>query len=219
MPTKRCKNCHCHLKFSEPSRCSPCAETRRQTEKQKRAIIRLEREKIQNIVMVAPPSLSPTNTPTPSSPTPSAALPSTPSATPTLFLVNSLENTTTTTATNVTSVNDKLLQTRIQKNVTGRVRNAIKTQLHWFETTEQLLGCTLVEYRKYIENLFKSGMSWDNWGQWSIDHIYPLSKFQLCDPLQRLKAFHYQNTRPVWTVENLQKSCRVISTDSASIVQ
>lgn len=101
---------------------------------------------------------------------------------------------------------EKIVLAKISKNVGNRLYHGIKNQIRWFESSEQLLGCTLNEYKAFIEKQFEQGMKWENWGQWSIDHIKPISSFDLCDPLQRLKAFHHSNTRPVWSNVNLKKS-------------
>lgn len=48
-------------------------------------------------------------------------------------------------------------------------------------------------------------MSWDNYGEWEIDHIKPCCSFDLSLPENQLACFNYQNTRPLWRVDNLDK--------------
>ena len=50
--------------------------------------------------------------------------------------------------------------------------------------------------------------TWDNWklDGWHIDHVKPLSKFDLNDPKEVEKAVHYTNLQPLWWKENLKKS-------------
>jgi len=50
-------------------------------------------------------------------------------------------------------------------------------------------------------------MSWDNYGYygWHVDHIIPLSAFDLTDPIQFKKAMYYTNLQPLWMEENLAK--------------
>lgn len=75
------------------------------------------------------------------------------------------------------------------------------------------LGCTIPEFKFYIEGQFKDGMSWDNWGLvgdvWHIDHTIPLSFFDLTDREQFLKAVHYSNLAPMWAKENISKGAKV----------
>lgn len=68
--------------------------------------------------------------------------------------------------------------------------------------TAQLIGCSWLELRKHLEAQFKPGMSWENYGQWHIDHIIPMSKLK--DNLE--KSCHYKNLQPLWAQENLIKS-------------
>lgn len=70
------------------------------------------------------------------------------------------------------------------------------------------LGCSIEELKKHLESNFKTGMTWDNYGRkgWHIDHIRPLSKFDLSDPQQLIEACHYTNLQPLWWYENIRKS-------------
>ena len=69
------------------------------------------------------------------------------------------------------------------------------------------LGCSVVELKTYLESKFQSGMTWDNWSQngWHIDHILPLSSFDLTNREEFLKACHYTNLQPLWAEDNRSK--------------
>jgi len=70
-----------------------------------------------------------------------------------------------------------------------------------------LLGCTIIKYRNYIEKQWLPGMDWSNHTKtgWHIDHIIPLSAFDLTKPEEQLKAFNYKNIQPLWAKDNLSK--------------
>lgn len=72
------------------------------------------------------------------------------------------------------------------------------------------LGCTIPEFKEYISKLFIVGMSWDNWvSLWEIDHIIPLTYFDLQDREQFLQANHYTNLRPLLKRLNRSKGGRI----------
>jgi vacuolar-type H+-ATPase subunit E/Vma4 len=71
------------------------------------------------------------------------------------------------------------------------------------------LGCTIDEFIAYISQKFEYGMTWDNWGEWHLDHIVPLSSFDLTDREQFKTACHYTNMQPLWAVDNMSKKDRV----------
>jgi hypothetical protein len=67
------------------------------------------------------------------------------------------------------------------------------------------LGCSIAELKIHLESLFELGMTWDNYGEWHIDHIKPLSSFDLSIPEQFKDACHYTNLQPLWAKDNLIK--------------
>jgi len=71
------------------------------------------------------------------------------------------------------------------------------------------LGCTLAEFIVHLENQFAAQMSWDNYGHgkdcWTIDHIKPLSRFDLSIREEFLEAAHYTNLSPMWFLDNIKK--------------
>jgi hypothetical protein len=67
------------------------------------------------------------------------------------------------------------------------------------------LGCSIAEFKNYIEFLFAPGMGWNNWGAWHLDHVRALARFDLTDPAQCAVALHWTNYQPLWAVDNLRK--------------
>lgn len=103
------------------------------------------------------------------------------------------------------------LSTRVSNNLRSRLRTALKGNYKSGSAVRDL-GCAIDEFRKYIEGLWTPGMSWENYGKfgWHIDHIVPLSSFDLTDREQFLKACHYTNLQPLWAEDNLKKGNKII---------
>jgi hypothetical protein len=91
----------------------------------------------------------------------------------------------------------------------NRIRAAIKNQ--WkAESSLCLTGCkSWHEVKNHLESKFEKGMSWENMGEWHIDHIKPCSSFDLTDPEEQKRCFHYTNLQPLWAKDNLSKSDKV----------
>lgn len=68
-----------------------------------------------------------------------------------------------------------------------------------------LLGCSVDFLMDYLKAMFKPGMSWNNHGEWHIDHIRPCASFDLTDPEQQRACFHYINLQPLWGIDNQSK--------------
>jgi len=77
--------------------------------------------------------------------------------------------------------------------------NFIKNQ-KFFE----YLGCSLSDFKLYLEAQFDENMSWDNYGSyWHIDHIKPISLAVCKDELYKLN--HYLNLQPLKAIDNRKK--------------
>jgi hypothetical protein len=74
----------------------------------------------------------------------------------------------------------------------------------------EVFGATPKQIKSHIESQFKDDMTWENQGEWHIDHIIPLDyyskNFDLNDLEVQKKAFNYKNLQPLWAFENLSKS-------------
>lgn len=101
------------------------------------------------------------------------------------------------------------------------IKNVLRHRLRRFikgapsqQGFSELVGCSYLELRKIIEDKFVEGMTWDNWtvNGWHIDHIMPLSSFNLYDSDQLKEACSYQNLQPLWAKDNLSKSDKLLDT-------
>ena len=98
---------------------------------------------------------------------------------------------------------------RIARNLRGRLTTAIKAKDgNKCDVFCNLLGITPKELKKYLEDQFEEGMTWENYNidTWHIDHIRPLSSFDLAKEKDQRICFHYTNLQPLWAAENLAKS-------------
>lgn len=87
-----------------------------------------------------------------------------------------------------------------------RLNHAIKNKS---QSTKELVGCDWSFLVAYLESKFKEGMTWQNRNMWHIDHIRPLSSFDLSDPEQQRKACHYTNLQPLWAKDNIRKGNKI----------
>ncbi len=96
---------------------------------------------------------------------------------------------------------------KLSCNLRTRLVGAIKNNQKAGSAVKDL-GCAVAELKKHLEAKFQEGMSWDNWTTdgWHIDHIIPLSKFDLTNRKEFLEACHFTNLQPLWAVDNFKKS-------------
>jgi hypothetical protein len=98
---------------------------------------------------------------------------------------------------------------KILCNLRTRLYLALKGNPKSF-TTMKLVGCSIEKLKNHLQNKFKSGMSWANYGKWEIDHIIPCTKFDLSKSNDQRKCFHYTNLQPLWAKDNLRKGTKLI---------
>lgn len=73
---------------------------------------------------------------------------------------------------------------------------------------EDFAGYTAQQLRSHLEAQFTKGMDWERFrlGEIHIDHIVPLSSFDLANPDELRRAWAMTNLRPLWAKDNLNKS-------------
>jgi hypothetical protein len=98
---------------------------------------------------------------------------------------------------------------RARHSLRNRMWNAVKRAKAWKAGgTAELIGCSREQLLSHLEAQFADGMTWDNYGEWHIDHIRPCASFDLTDPAQQRECFHYTNLQPLWAQENQRKWIR-----------
>ena len=98
-----------------------------------------------------------------------------------------------------------------QKNLAHRLRSRVRSAVREMQVdkaghTFDLIGCSVLDLMRHLENQFQDGMNWENISEWHIDHIRPCASFDLTDPEQQKQCFHYSNLQPLWATDNLAKS-------------
>lgn len=93
----------------------------------------------------------------------------------------------------------RLLSKRLYKVLSGNPKR---------ESTMELIGCDRDHLIFHLESQFTDDMSWENQGEWHIDHIQPCASFDQTDLEQRRICWHYTNLQPLWAEDNLRKRDR-----------
>lgn len=71
------------------------------------------------------------------------------------------------------------------------------------KNTNKILGYSPKDLKEHLEKQFKDGMNWDNYGEWHIDHIIPISSATNLE--EGIKLSKLENLQPLWGVDNIRK--------------
>ena len=78
------------------------------------------------------------------------------------------------------------------------------------KSTSEYLGCSRDEYIKWLL-CNNNNYNLENRGsEWHIDHVIPLSQFDLENEQEQILAFNWRNTMPLSCQENLSKGIKII---------
>lgn len=101
---------------------------------------------------------------------------------------------------------------RLAKNVRRQLWRALMG-LSKNQRTIELVGCSWLDLKNWLQSKFEPGMNWGNYGQgvgkWEIDHRVPCSEFDLTNPSQIQACFHFSNLQPMWSKANKAKGARI----------
>ncbi len=102
------------------------------------------------------------------------------------------------------------LKGKLNANISIAICNSLacdKNGWHW----EELVGYTLTDLKKHLEKHFLPGMTWDNYGEWHIDHRIPIAAFNFETPfdLDFRQCWALRNLQPLWAAQNRSKKDRL----------
>lgn len=86
--------------------------------------------------------------------------------------------------------------------------NNVHKNGHYFE----VLKYSPQELITHLENQFSEGMTWENYGQWHVDHIKPISSHQIkkIGDDEFMKCWSLSNLQPLWGKDNISKSNKIL---------
>lgn len=94
----------------------------------------------------------------------------------------------------------EFIKYKLKTNISRRIREILGQQKS--ERCMDYVGCSLDQLKMHIESTFSDGMSWDNYGEWHIDHIIPCAAFGI----DEMKAcWYYKNLQALWAKDNIIK--------------
>lgn len=81
-----------------------------------------------------------------------------------------------------------------------------------YRSTFALLGYTIEELMSHLEKQFTEGMTWDNYGEWHVDHKIPMTSFNFesVDDPEFKECWALVNLQPLWELDNLSKGPRYL---------
>lgn len=94
---------------------------------------------------------------------------------------------------------------KLSRTVSHQLYLAIK-QKKGGRRWETVVGYSLQELKNHLELLFTERMTWENYGEWHIDHINPVCSFNLDEYEQFNNCWKLDNLRPLWKQLNLSKA-------------
>jgi len=108
---------------------------------------------------------------------------------------------------------------KINSTIKGKLDNRMRSGIYQAlqgnkagRSWETLVGYNIDTLKQNLESKFLPGMSWDNIGQWHIDHKVPKTFFEYNS--EQDQEFQYcwslDNLQPLWAKDNLIKKAKLI---------
>lgn len=98
---------------------------------------------------------------------------------------------------------------RISRTISIRMNDTLSGRKN-YRRWQTLVGYGLEELRKHLSEQFAEGMTWENHGDWHIDHRRPIASFDFTSPEDPgfKECWALGNLQPLWAKENMAKGAR-----------
>uniref|UniRef100_A0A6C0HT43 Uncharacterized protein n=1 Tax=viral metagenome TaxID=1070528 RepID=A0A6C0HT43_9ZZZZ len=100
------------------------------------------------------------------------------------------------------------IEFKIKRNLGRRLHHALNNNLKKLKTKE-LLDCSIEYFKNWISYQFEDWMSWENYGEWQLDHVKPCASFDMTKIEEQQDCFHWKNYRPLSKKINISKSNKI----------
>ena len=86
--------------------------------------------------------------------------------------------------------------------------NNVEKNKHYFD----ILKYTPEDLIQHLEKQFTGNMTWENYGEWHVDHKIPMNSFQFesTDDIGFKECWKLSNLQPLWGPENLSKGTKLL---------
>ena len=91
---------------------------------------------------------------------------------------------------------------RLKRKITSSIKQAIKKKCR-----SQFLSCSTGFLKWWLKAQWTEGMSWENYGEWVVDHRTPLASAKTEEDM--IKLNHPSNLQPMWYKDNQKKSAKI----------
>ena len=110
------------------------------------------------------------------------------------------------------------IKTRISTTVRRSIWSSLKRKQEYSRLIN-ILGYSIPDLMRHLEKQFKSGMTWENYGEWHIDHKIPIAAFNYASiqDIDFRKCWALNNLQPLWALENIKKHDRLIRSFQPSL--
>ena len=103
-------------------------------------------------------------------------------------------------------------KTKLSYRISAYIRKSLnggKKGKHW----EDIVGYDVTQLKEHLEGLFTEGMSWDNYGEWHIDHKRPIASFYFESPTDQdfKECWALENLQPLWAIDNFKKGAMLLA--------
>ncbi len=92
------------------------------------------------------------------------------------------------------------------------IRKQIKNNNSGFAANwQKWVGYSVEQLVEHIENKFLGGMTWENRGEWHVDHIIPISAFNFTavSDIDFRRCWALSNLQPLWAEDNMSKGSKL----------